>query len=82
MKKTDEECIGCCMSSSCELEPSFIIPNTNKTVKCPCIDCLVKTMCDVYSLCNKYREYRNTIRQYREYKIYDCRSQIKSESQG
>lgn len=55
----DEECKGCSMNHHCIIEPSYTDPKTNEVIKCPCIDCIIKTMCNF--TCEKYEKYEEYI---------------------
>lgn len=61
MKKNNKECTGCFMNRFCNLNISCVDPKTNKLIRCPCINCLVKTMCGYGDACEEYEYYRHLI---------------------
>lgn len=60
MKQEEIECKGCRMynryMSNCEIG---IIPHVSKTKHCPCINCLLKMICN--DACKEYQKYSKLI---------------------
>jgi hypothetical protein len=50
-----KKCNGCATDSVCENPISVTVSKTNKKVECPCVNCIIKTMCNLP--CLPYKHY-------------------------
>lgn len=59
------KCKGChsCPANDQKVCEAGVVPYLSETESCPCLNCIVKCMCEV--TCDEFREY---IRQYFRYK--------------
>lgn len=62
MSLLNNECKGCSLSREdgkmglCFAPPHFIKDKTNEEYNCPCLNCLIKVMCD--KICPDYHKYK------------------------
>jgi hypothetical protein len=60
MGSDNDECRGCI--SYGVVQPSHLycsFPSSMEGIKCPCIDCIVKMICEEYHTCDDWLSYEN-----------------------
>ena len=57
MASNDEECKGCLSYKNFGYDKCTMRYKDNAGVKCPCLDCLVKSVCDQCWSCFLFSEY-------------------------